>query len=292
MTNTLLLAFYAVQVSMFRACDRVALLPGNAGANLGRYGEPAERTQLMLSLQDSQAAELTLCFLQGSHSQRFTGFRFPGTLARSLCNWTKNGFPFHAQSNMNEKTGKSDRALNIVISQHIKHVQEYVKQYRCFTVGNDVLNRICGWPQGESLSEPGTLFDSNQDVFELAGNHHIVGWTFSRYHVLRNFVIAQLIVMNHLCVGKAENVYLYTWCLVSESLGLERPQTWIPKTFRSIPCKHVSTFTFACRRIRRVVKKIESFLLFNQCESYSKGNYNPFCVAQIVIASLSMLLQL
>ncbi len=82
-------------------------------------------------------------------------------------------------------------------------------------------------------------FEPKQKIARLG---HFAGMKLSRYHVLRTFMLAQIMVMNHLCVGRAENLYFNIWCLISEILGLEWPQIWISKTLRSIPRKHASTF--------------------------------------------------
>lgn len=74
---------------------------------------------------------------------------------------------------------KSDRAYKVVHFNHIQRVLRYIWEDRCFVLGNHVLYRIAGWPQGGSLSEPGTLVDLNEDIFELhAGQRSLseVGW--------------------------------------------------------------------------------------------------------------------
>ncbi len=83
MTYILLLALYAVLVSMLSACDLIALLPGNASATLGKYGESVNLKQLSVSVRKCKADELTACFLQSLHIQSFEGLSSQENLARN-----------------------------------------------------------------------------------------------------------------------------------------------------------------------------------------------------------------
>ena len=64
-------------------------------------------------------------------------------------------------------TRKSDRAFKVVHFAHINKVLDYILEDRCFTVGDQVLYRLLGWPQGGPLSEPGTLVDLNEDILNI-----------------------------------------------------------------------------------------------------------------------------
>ncbi len=121
-----------------------------------------------------------------------------------------------------KKTRRSDRAYKIVGFQHIRHVLEYVRQDRCFTLGNAVLYRRCGWPQGGPLSEPGTLVDLNQDVLELHENRnnemikvgwHVPGHSFNLSQLVLGLlhVDDSLLISRDLCVKCLESGVSKMW---------------------------------------------------------------------------------
>ncbi len=76
----------------------------------------------------------------------------------------------------------------------------------------------------------------------------------SHYHTLRTFLLAQVMVMDHLGGGSSVGLYFNVWCLLSEVVKLGWPLKWVQKALRSIPRRHVSTFIIATRFLGRVLK--------------------------------------
>ena len=74
---------------------------------------------------------------------------------------------------------KSDRAVKVVHFNHINKVLDYILEDRFFTLGDTIMCRQTGWPQGGPLSEPGTLVDLGEDVRHLQAHKDEmsnVGW--------------------------------------------------------------------------------------------------------------------
>ena len=76
----------------------------------------------------------------------------------------------------------------------------------------------------------------------------------SHYHTLRTFLIAQVMVVDHLNGGARVGIYVNIWYLLSEVVLLGCPWKWVQNAPRSVPYRHGSTFIFATCFLGRVSK--------------------------------------
>ena len=104
--------------------------------------------------------------------------------------------------------------------------------------------------------------------------------SISTYSMFKNFMLSQVLVYNHICLGSIDNMQHIAWVLFREVMTLGWPQKWLSTCLRAIPLRYNSVFIQHVRFVGRTLKHNHWTECFNvSCFVESNNDQTPSLVS-------------